>query len=153
MAWLSGGEMDSSSNSMMTLISMLSCWQKISGNHQAAISRRLLGRQSLPNLAVTDATLRTRTHVHGIPGLGMLQSNYPSVKSVLREMDSTCKRCLAYAIKHEGLLHIRWDCVGGPGCGHTSSRSGHGRTYAPELPLSVREVIKQVFPDHADIVG
>ena len=37
----------------------------------------------LSNVAVTGTALGTRTHTHGIPGLGMLQSSYPSVESVL----------------------------------------------------------------------
>ena len=69
------------------------------------------GRQPLFNVAVTGTALGTWTHAHGIPGLGMLQSSYPSVESV-RERDSTCKRHLACAGQHEGLLHILWDCVG-----------------------------------------
>ena len=46
---------------------------------------RLPGRQPLPDVAVTGTALRTRTHAHGIPGLVMLQSSYPSVEPVLPE--------------------------------------------------------------------
>ena len=52
-------------------------------NHQAPKPRRLPGRQSLSDVVVAGSTLKTRTHSHGIPGLGMLQSSYPSVESVL----------------------------------------------------------------------
>ena len=46
-------------------------------NHQAAISRRLLGQhREVVAVAVTDTALGTRTHSHGIPSLGMLQSIY-----------------------------------------------------------------------------
>ena len=53
------------------------------GDYQAAISRWLPRQQSLPDVAVTGKALGTWTHSHGIPGLGMLQSSYPSVESVL----------------------------------------------------------------------
>ena len=55
-------------------------------NYQAPIPRRLLRRQSLSDVAVTGTALGTWTHAHGIPGLDMLQSSYPSVKSVLPGM-------------------------------------------------------------------
>ena len=53
------------------------------GNHQAAISRQLPRRQLLSDVAVTGTALRTRTHAHGIPGLGMLQGSYLAAESVL----------------------------------------------------------------------
>ena len=52
-------------------------------DRQAPIPRRLPGRQPLPEIAVTDTALGTRTHAYEIPGLGMLQNSYPSVESAL----------------------------------------------------------------------
>ena len=106
-----------------------------------------------------------------VSGLGMLQRSYPSVEFVLpgRERDSTCKRHLACAGHHEGLLHILWDCLGvskmwaysKPQWTRTEISPAQMVLYkqaalsrsTPELYPSVREVIKQVVPDHADIIG
>ena len=85
------------------------------------------------------------------------------------ERDSTYKRHLACTGHHEGLLHILWDCVGtskmwayiitqwtrteiSPAQMVLYKQAALSRS-APELPPSVREIIKQVFPDHADIAG
>ena len=86
-----------------------------------------------------------------------------------RERDSTCKRHLACAVQHEGLLHILWDCVSAskmwayiitqwtpteisPTQMVLYKQAALSRS-APELPPCVREVIKQVFPGHAGIVS
>ena len=85
------------------------------------------------------------------------------------EKDSTIKRHLACAGQHEGLLYILYDCVGAsktwayiitqwtrteisPAQMVLYKLAALSRS-APELPPSVWEVIKQVFPDNADIVG
>ena len=62
-----------------------SCVRRLWHDHQATILRRLPGRQPLSNVAVIGTTLGTRTRSHGIPSLGMLQSSYSSVESVLSE--------------------------------------------------------------------
>ena len=98
----------------------------------------------------------------------MLQSCYPSVQSVhpgtrhargIWPAPDNTKDFIIYF----GTVSVRRRC------GHTSSRSGRERRYHPlkwsctnkqhcrgrhlSYLRSVREIIKQVFPDHADIVG
>ena len=112
------------------------------------------------------------TEVVSTPGLGMLQSSYPSVESVLPgtcERDSICKRHLVCAGQHEGLLHILWNCVDSskmwtyiitqwartevlPAQMVLYKQAALSRS-APGLSPSMCKVTKQVFPDNADIVG
>ena len=96
------------------------------GNYQAAIRRRLPGRQVLPNVAVTGTILGTRTYAYGILGLGML--SYPSVESVLpgtaRGIWPASDNTKVFSIS-SGTASMRSKC------GHTSSRSGREWRYHP----------------------
>ena len=98
-------------------------------------------------------------------------ASYPSVESVLPQTREGLDMQEASGLRrqHEGLLHILWDCVDASKMwayiilqwtrAEVSSAQMvlHKQTAllrsAPELPPSVREVIKQVFPDHDDIAG
>ena len=100
----------------------------------------------------------------------MLQSSYPSVESVLPETREGLDMQEASGLRRttQGLLHILWDCVGASKMWtyiitqwiRTEVSPAQMVLYkqaalsqsAPKLLPSVR-VIKQVFPDHADIVG
>ena len=72
------------------------------------------GRQPLFDVAGTGIALETRTHAHRIPGLGMLQSSYPSVESVLpgtREgLDMQEASCLRWTTPRTSPypLGLRW---------------------------------------------
>ena len=101
-------------------------------NHQAAISRRLPGRQSLSNVAVTGTALKTRTR----PAL----TKYPvwicyrvathqlNLYFPGRERDSTYTRHLA--LRKDFFIPFGI-ALGRPRCGHTSSRNGHERRCHP----------------------
>ena len=129
------------------------------------------GQQPLRDVAVTGTALGTRTHARGIPGMSMLQSSYPSVESVLPEMREgldvqeasglrrATRRTSSYplgqrwGVEYVGIHHHAVDTNGGitrtNGFVQTSSIIAVGTCATSECA----GVIKQVFPDPADIVG
>ena len=93
----------------------------------------ILGRQPLFNVAVTGTALRkghalTKYQIGVCFGVATHQLNLYFLR---RERDSTCKRHLTCAEKHEGRLHTLNAALGRPRCGHTSSHGGQQRRYHP----------------------
>ena len=141
------------------------------------MSRRLPGQQPLPT---SHSRSRSHRHISGNTDTyswkitsgyttESLATHQLNLYFLRRERDSTCRRHLACAGQREGLLHILWDCVDASKMwayiilqwtrAEVSSAQMvlHKQTALLrselKLPSSVREVIKQVFPDHADIAG
>ena len=98
------------------------------GNYQAAIPRRLPGRQPLFNVAVYGTALGTRPHAQGIPGL---QSSYPSVKSVEAKGIRHARGIWPALDNTEDFFIFFGTASVRPRCGHTSARSGHEQRYHP----------------------